>query len=191
MLRASTPWRRCARSDNLPTRPSPPAHGVLQSLHRPYASVRCDPSQKAPFLECLHPHHATLPALVKSTFRGARPDPRWEPSQNGCVADFPQAHHQYEATSAGCTYGARWAIFGSSIGAPNLIPAPHPRNWPTPTGVDRNAVVRTDRDPDQRRPEHRPLPRKASDSIDRRDDRRQHTHLPYSQKRLPHDLNLA
>ena len=41
------------------------------------------PSQNAPFLECLQPHHATVLASARSTFFGAKPEPLWEPSQNG------------------------------------------------------------------------------------------------------------
>jgi hypothetical protein len=39
-------------------------------------------------------HQATLRFSVISTFTGAKPFPLWDPSQNGCVEEYPQEHHQ-------------------------------------------------------------------------------------------------
>src|SRR5271167_1640643 len=50
------------------------------------------PSQNAPFLECLQPHHATALASTMSTFNGVKLEPLCEPSQNGCALDWPQVH---------------------------------------------------------------------------------------------------
>src|SRR5688572_32497126 len=59
-----------------------------------YGSELCVPSQKGMFLECLHAHHATVPASLISTCFGSRPVPLWLPSQNGWLCDLPHAHHQ-------------------------------------------------------------------------------------------------
>ena len=57
-------------------------------------SVAWLPSQNGAFLECLHPHQATVRAWVISTFFGEYSVPLCDPSQNGWVLDPPQAHHQ-------------------------------------------------------------------------------------------------
>ena len=44
-----------------------------------------DPSQIAPFEECLHPHQATLFSSVISTISGENPVPLCEPSQKGSL----------------------------------------------------------------------------------------------------------
>jgi hypothetical protein len=42
----------------------------------------------------LHPHHATVPDCFKSIFSGDIPVPLCDPSQNGWLADRPQAHQK-------------------------------------------------------------------------------------------------
>src|ERR1017187_1375105 len=61
--------------------PCPAAYGLA-----------CDPSQKAPFFECLQPHQATFFAWAISVFTGANAVPLCEPSQNGWLLEPPQAH---------------------------------------------------------------------------------------------------
>lgn len=67
---------------------------VSRSPKKLLYSFECEPSQKAPFFECLQPHHATFFAAGKSTLMGENADPLCEPSQNGCFFDCPQEHHQ-------------------------------------------------------------------------------------------------
>ena len=55
-----------------------------------YPSLLWLPSQNAPVLECLQPHHATFLAAARSTFSGAKPEPLCAPSQNGWFLDLPQ-----------------------------------------------------------------------------------------------------
>jgi len=59
-----------------------------------HGSLLCDPSQNGIPAECLHAHHATVPASAISTFLGWNPVPLCDPSQNGWLAERPQAHHQ-------------------------------------------------------------------------------------------------
>ena len=52
------------------------------------------PSQKGLFFECLQPHHATVFLASICALTGVNSVPLCEPSQNGWVAERPQAHHQ-------------------------------------------------------------------------------------------------
>jgi hypothetical protein len=52
------------------------------------------PSQNGLFLECLQAHQARGFFSFTSVMRGENSVPLCEPSQNGCVLDRPQAHHQ-------------------------------------------------------------------------------------------------
>ena len=40
----------------------------------------CEPSQKAPLLECLHPHQATFLSSSNITISGEKSVPLWDPS---------------------------------------------------------------------------------------------------------------
>jgi len=72
---------------------------------RRHASLTCDPSQNGGFAVCLHMHHATFFFSVISTFTGEKPLPLCAPSQNGCVDEYPQEHHQYVPGSISSTFG--------------------------------------------------------------------------------------
>ena len=52
------------------------------------------PSQNGLLPLCLQPHKATGALEVMVTLTGLNSLPLWDPSQNGCLADLPQAHHQ-------------------------------------------------------------------------------------------------
>jgi hypothetical protein len=56
--------------------------------------LACDPSQNAPFFECLQPHQATFFGAARSTLIGENAVPWWEPSQNGWFLELPQAHQK-------------------------------------------------------------------------------------------------
>ena len=43
---------------------------------------------------CLHPQKYTFPDSLGVNCTGVNPEPLWLPSQKGCVALLPQAHHQ-------------------------------------------------------------------------------------------------
>jgi hypothetical protein len=81
----------------------------------PYASFEWLPSQNGAFFVCLQPHHATVLAVAISVFKGAKPVPLWEPSQNGWPLDFPHAHQKSVPGSAFWTKGDLWAIVGSMV----------------------------------------------------------------------------
>jgi len=57
-------------------------------------TVRCVPSQKGAFFECLQAHQATFFASAITTCLGVKPVPLCEPSQNGWVFELPQAHQE-------------------------------------------------------------------------------------------------
>ena len=57
--------------------------------------VLWDPSQSGGLAECLHMHHQRVFFSGTWNFSGWRPVPLWEPSQNGCPAERPQAHQPY------------------------------------------------------------------------------------------------
>ena len=69
-----------------------PKHFGRRNCEMVYGNRLWLPSQKAPFLECLQPHHATVFSSVMSTFIGAKLEPLCEPSQNGWPWDLPQVH---------------------------------------------------------------------------------------------------
>jgi hypothetical protein len=52
------------------------------------------PSQNGLFFVCLQPHQATVFFAVISVLTGENSVPLCDPSQNGCVLERPQAHHQ-------------------------------------------------------------------------------------------------
>jgi len=52
------------------------------------------PSQNGLSALCLQPQSQTLVVSVISSFTGEKLLSLWEPSQNGCFFDLPQAHHQ-------------------------------------------------------------------------------------------------
>jgi hypothetical protein len=54
----------------------------------------CDPSQNGGVPVRLQAQKATRLLSVAVHFSGENGVPAWEPSQNGCFADLPQAHHQ-------------------------------------------------------------------------------------------------
>jgi hypothetical protein len=54
----------------------------------------CDPSQNGGVAVRLQAQKATRLLSVAVHFSGENGVPAWEPSQNGCFADLPQAHHQ-------------------------------------------------------------------------------------------------
>ena len=83
---------------------------VYYSVGKP----ECAPSQNGPFAECLQLQKATFLGSVISTFCGTRFVPWWDPSQNGCLEDFPHEHHQYSPGSRFITAGMRDAITGFS-----------------------------------------------------------------------------
>jgi hypothetical protein len=64
-------------------------------------------------LECLQAHHATVLAALISTWSGENSLPLCDPSQNGCVAERPHAHHQKVPASVICTMGPFWKTTGS------------------------------------------------------------------------------
>ena len=52
------------------------------------------PSHSGDLAECLQPQNQTLPSASAVYLTGTKSVPRWLPSQNGCFALRPQAHHQ-------------------------------------------------------------------------------------------------
>jgi hypothetical protein len=52
------------------------------------------PSQSGGVAVRLQAQNATRLVSVAVHFTGANGVPAWEPSQSGCLADRPQAHHQ-------------------------------------------------------------------------------------------------
>jgi hypothetical protein len=52
------------------------------------------PSQSGGVAVPLQAQNATRRVSVAVHFTGVKAVPAWEPSQNGCFADRPQAHHQ-------------------------------------------------------------------------------------------------
>jgi hypothetical protein len=57
-------------------------------------TLLCDPSQSGGVAVRLQAQNATRLFSVAVHFTGVNGVPAWEPSQSGCVADWPQAHHQ-------------------------------------------------------------------------------------------------
>jgi len=64
----------------------------------------------------LQPQNHTWVVAVAVYSRGARPKALWEPSQKGCLALRPQAHHQYFLPASTLTgYGDFCAGMGSAM----------------------------------------------------------------------------
>jgi hypothetical protein len=73
------------------------------------------PSQRTPFDDCLQPQKHTRLVSSAVYFFGTKSVSLCEPSQNGWLADLPQAHQKYDfpaSTSTG--NGAFWAMIGVS-----------------------------------------------------------------------------
>jgi hypothetical protein len=68
---------------------------VLRSKSRGCQSFAWLPSQSGGFAVCLQPQKNTVRVFSGLWRTGANPVPAWLPSQNGCVADRPQAHQKY------------------------------------------------------------------------------------------------
>lgn len=62
---------------------------------RPAHRLSCVPSQNGGCLVCLQPHIQSVSDLSATNICGVKFVPLWLPSQNGCLALRPQAHHQY------------------------------------------------------------------------------------------------
>lgn len=81
-LKKSTLFRRRIARD------SPPRPVADRRAH----NALCEPSQSAPFFECLQPQNQTVPVFSAFQATGVKSEPLCEPSQNGCFADLPQEH---------------------------------------------------------------------------------------------------
>ncbi len=57
-------------------------------------SALCVPSHTGWWAECLQAQNQAFFDSVASYFTGVNSEPLCEPSQNGCFALLPQAHHQ-------------------------------------------------------------------------------------------------
>jgi hypothetical protein len=79
----------------------------------------CEPSHNAGFWVRLQPHSHAVPSVSAVKGFGANSLPLCDPSQNGCLADMPQLHHQYVFPAATSTaYGDVCATTGSDILCP-------------------------------------------------------------------------
>src|SRR5262245_41332384 len=71
------------------------AVGRFMEAMRAIQMVLCVPSHIGCDFVDLQPQNHTCVVAVAVYSRGARPKALWEPSQKGCLALRPQAHHQY------------------------------------------------------------------------------------------------
>ena len=86
---------------------------------RPSSAIRytnvCVPSQCGLLLLCLHPQKNTLPLVSASKRIGVNSLPACDPSQNGWLSLFPQAHQKYFVPASTSTAnGPLCAMFGSA-----------------------------------------------------------------------------
>ena len=65
-----------------------------RSLARIVYRLLCVPSQNGLLEVFLQPHNQTFLVSSMVNFIGENSLPLWVPSQKGCLADFPQEHHQ-------------------------------------------------------------------------------------------------
>jgi hypothetical protein len=71
-----------------------PASRQTHSIFHARLTLLCDPSQNGGVPVRLQAQKATRRFSVAVHFSGVNGVPAWEPSQSGCLADRPQAHHQ-------------------------------------------------------------------------------------------------
>jgi hypothetical protein len=66
------------------------------SPHAAGQSLLCEPSQSGPLSVALHPQKKTVLSASASYFIGENPLSLCEPSQKGCLEDWPQVHQKYD-----------------------------------------------------------------------------------------------